>query len=156
MGCDEARREFLELISRMMGGAAIAAVVVPAAGGCEPSYLHPTDPTGGGSGNEAAFDAAQLPTVGAIVATSSTGPDGFSILLARTGQTEYMAMSMRCTHQSCSVRDTLSNDGRIVCPCHGSKFAIDGAVVQGPANEPLKRYPTRYDDATNRVIVTIA
>jgi Rieske Fe-S protein len=24
------------------------------------------------------------------------------------------------------------------CPCHGSRFAIDGSALQGPANRPLE------------------
>jgi Rieske Fe-S protein len=48
----------------------------------------------------------------------------------------YHAFSAVCTHQSCLV--SAVNQGRIVCRCHGSQFAIeDGAVLVGPAQEPL-------------------
>ena len=29
-------------------------------------------------------------------------------------------------------------DGTIDCPCHGSKFNLDGTVANGPAQEPLE------------------
>ena len=28
-----------------------------------------------------------------------------------------------------------------VCPAHGSKFALTGAVINGPAQAPLQKYP---------------
>jgi Rieske Fe-S protein len=48
------------------------------------------------------------------------------------------AVSARCTHLGCTV---LFNDAERAweCPCHGSRFAVDGAVLQGPANRPLER-----------------
>jgi cytochrome b6-f complex iron-sulfur subunit len=45
------------------------------------------------------------------------------------------AMSAVCTHLGCTVRH-VENEG-FVCPCHGSRFALDGRVVEGPAPAPL-------------------
>ncbi len=48
------------------------------------------------------------------------------------------ALSARCTHLGCLVH---FNDAERAweCPCHGSRFAVDGSVIQGPANRPLER-----------------
>jgi glycine/D-amino acid oxidase-like deaminating enzyme/nitrite reductase/ring-hydroxylating ferredoxin subunit len=48
------------------------------------------------------------------------------------------ALSARCTHLGCIVH---FNDAERAweCPCHGSRFGVDGSVIQGPANEPLQR-----------------
>ena len=51
------------------------------------------------------------------------------------------AVSPTCTHLGCQVnfnRAERSWD----CPCHGSRFAVDGTVLQGPAVHRLEAKPT--------------
>jgi cytochrome b6-f complex iron-sulfur subunit len=46
------------------------------------------------------------------------------------------ALSAVCTHLGCITR-FLSDQNVIACPCHGSRFDLEGNVVQGPAPRPL-------------------
>ena len=48
------------------------------------------------------------------------------------------AVSLRCTHLGCLVTFN-SAERSWDCPCHGSRFDVDGAVLAGPASKPLER-----------------
>jgi len=50
----------------------------------------------------------------------------------------FFAMTAVCTHLGCLTRYEAEHNV-IFCPCHGSRFATDGAVVNGPAPQPLPR-----------------
>ena len=60
-------------------------------------------------------------------------PAGRSVAVYKDGS-QVFAVSMVCTHLGCLVKATESG---FDCPCHGSKFAKDGAVLKGPAPKGL-------------------
>lgn len=51
----------------------------------------------------------------------------------------FKGFSSVCTHAGCNVNAI--TDGKIVCPCHGSEFNLDGSVAKGPAKTPLEAKP---------------
>ncbi len=61
---------------------------------------------------------------------------GESLAAYRDEAGELHTMSARCTHLGCIV-EWSATDKTFDCPCHGSRFAPDGAVVAGPATRPL-------------------
>jgi Rieske Fe-S protein len=48
------------------------------------------------------------------------------------------AVSIGCTHLGCVLRFNAA-ERSWDCPCHGSRFAVDGSVLEGPAVAPLDR-----------------
>jgi 3-phenylpropionate/trans-cinnamate dioxygenase ferredoxin reductase subunit len=55
---------------------------------------------------------------------------------------ELHLLSPVCTHLRCIVSfDAETTEWH--CPCHGSRFTIDGDVVKGPAKRPLPRAEPR-------------
>jgi len=62
------------------------------------------------------------------------------------------ALSTICTHQGCDAAVTTGNI--IECPCHGSRYASDGTVINGPATQPLARLVASYDQQTDELTIT--
>jgi len=79
------------------------------------------------------------PAAKAIAKTSDV-PVGSGVIVGEVVVTQpsagvFKGLSAKCTHKGCTV-DKVA-DGTIDCPCHGSKFNLDGTVANGPAQEPL-------------------
>jgi cytochrome b6-f complex iron-sulfur subunit len=63
------------------------------------------------------------------------------------------ALSAVCTHLGCITR-YVSDESAIACPCHGSRFDLEGNVTHGPAPRPLPWLEVRLDDKGNLVVDT--
>jgi cytochrome b6-f complex iron-sulfur subunit len=61
-----------------------------------------------------------------------------------------IALSTICTHAGCEVR-VLPN--AFECPCHGSAYAADGIVEDGPAPRPLQRFAVI--DTPEQIIIRV-
>jgi glycine/D-amino acid oxidase-like deaminating enzyme/nitrite reductase/ring-hydroxylating ferredoxin subunit len=48
------------------------------------------------------------------------------------------AVSLRCTHMGCLLHFNAAETSWD-CPCHGSRFDVDGAVLEGPATQALAK-----------------
>jgi len=59
--------------------------------------------------------------------------------------------SSRCTHLGCKI-NKLEN-GKLICPCHGSQFDPHGKVLKGPAAASLKKLKYKTDPKTKEIIV---
>ncbi|MER6677205.1 FAD-dependent oxidoreductase [Streptomyces sp. NPDC000983] len=73
------------------------------------------------------------PGDGAVV---RVGAGGCAVHRDEDGQLH--AVSATCTHLGCVVAFNRAEKAW-ECPCHGSRFAPDGEVLQGPAVRPLKK-----------------
>src|ERR1700674_559572 len=51
----------------------------------------------------------------------------------------FYAVSAVCTHLGCITQWKPDAD-MIACPCHGSKFKVDGTKIEGPAPRPLPHF----------------
>jgi Rieske Fe-S protein len=72
------------------------------------------------------------------------------VIVTRAGG-EVRAFSARCTHLGCLI-DRSAHD-LLVCPCHGSRFRLDGTVANGPALRPLAPLAHEIDPVTGSLVV---
>jgi cytochrome b6-f complex iron-sulfur subunit len=115
---------------------AISSSSLAVLGACAPSVVR--------SGKrEKIADLSSLKSDGASVQFKYDNVQAVLVRSAKTLRTTefssvaLVAFSMTCPHLGCVVNKPEAS-GQTVCACHGSRFAADGSVIDGPANKPLE------------------
>jgi menaquinol-cytochrome c reductase iron-sulfur subunit len=67
-----------------------------------------------------------------------------SVWLSREGE-RVRALSSECPHLGCSI-DLAGGGESFGCPCHTSRFALDGKAESGPSPRGMDPLPTRVVD----------
>ena len=75
-----------------------------------------------------------------VIAKTSDVPVGSGVIINDIVITQpsagvFKGLSSTCTHQGCTVSEVAGET--INCPCHGSKYNLDGSVAKGPAPRAL-------------------
>jgi cytochrome b6-f complex iron-sulfur subunit len=141
------RRTFLGWIG--VGWVATSLPVAIAACSDNNNASEPTKSNETGTKSGAASDFTSVGTVaelkqnGQILKEQS--PVGPVLVAGNPSNTkELFAVNPTCTHKGCTV-EWKADKKDFACPCHGSKFAANGAVTAGPATSPLKTYQVKVE-----------
>ena len=101
-----------------------------------------------------AGDVSQLtPGVPVEMSFDESRLDGWKLSTAKKtawvvkepGTNRVVAFGPQCTHLGCAYHWEMEQ-GKFMCPCHGSYFSIEGKVLDGPAPRPLDRYVTKIEN----------
>ena len=142
------RRRFLSRVSLALGGVASAVVGVPIIAYLLSPLLEaaPNDWRDVGLVEnfrvgetvEVAYDdPSPLPWAGQTARTA--------VWLRRTGDTDFTAFSINCTHLGCPVNWRPTAE-LFLCPCHGGVYYADGTVAGGPPPRALTQLAVRITD----------
>lgn len=132
------RRDFLKLASQgllvLSGllGLGMAARFL----GYQSELLPPTEFDLGPATNYPVGSRTPIPNVPALLIHTETG---------------FSALSLACTHLGCTLEQT---EAGFTCPCHGSRFDVDGNVTHNPATKALPSLHVEQDKQGHIVLST--
>ena len=69
----------------------------------------------------------------------------FPIVLYRFSDADFSALLLQCPHQGMELN---VNGDLLSCSAHGSEFNNKGEIIQGPAEQSLKKYQVTSDNET--------
>jgi Rieske Fe-S protein len=107
-------------------------------------------------GEAVKFDAPKSPNAAFIMADgggdNAAGDLAFGGFACKDLQGKTHVFAINCSHLGCPIglnADAKSFD----CPCHGSRFHLDGTVLHGPAADPLSDLTWKAGDDPKTIVV---
>jgi Rieske Fe-S protein len=139
------RRQVITAAAGLAAGGAVAGC----AGSPPPPPGPPTEapadspvahPTAAGSAGTELGPASDVPVGGGTVFES------LEVVVTQPTAGRFVGLTAVCTHTGCIVDKVV--DGLIECPCHGSRYRLDGTVAGGPAPRALPARPVTVVDGS--------
>src|SRR5690349_4076705 len=117
---------------------AAAASCAPLAAGVVQGCARRIDPArslavGAPVDGDVTLTAAQAPELSRAGGAVLMHPSGQGSFLVVNGGSGVFALRAECPHEGCLLT-WVPEDRQAECPCHGSRFASDGTVLNPPAN----------------------
>lgn len=75
----------------------------------------------------------------------------YPILLIKTSESSFVALSTECMHLGCQVR---MQHTVLRCPCHGSVYDLNGGVLNGPTERSLNSFPVKIHGSQVEILVS--
>ncbi len=141
------RRQVIAVAAGLAAGGAVAGCAPPPPP--SPPPAPPTDapadsqvaqPTASGSAGTKLGPASGVPVGGGTVFES------LEVVVTQPTPGRFVGLTAVCTHTGCIVDKVV--DGLIECPCHGSRYRLDGTVAGGPAPRALPARPVTVVDGS--------
>ena|SRR5215831_89931 len=100
------------------------------------------------NGDAVKFDAPKTPNSAFIMADgggdNAAGDLAFGGFAVKDDQGKVRVLAINCSHLGCSIALNQAEQS-FDCPCHGSRFHLDGTVLRGPAAAPLSNLSWEQD-----------
>ncbi len=127
------RREFVKLLVSALGLTAVASLVYPMV-----RFLAPA--AGSTQAKQLTLKKSEIPLGDA----KEIAYGGTPVMVINRPDKGFIALSRVCTHLGCLV-DYNKAQNRIICPCHGAQFDLEGNVLSGPPPKPLQKLAVKVE-----------
>ena len=147
------RRRVIAAAAGLAAGGAVA--------GCSGSPAQTPPPPQTGPPTDAQAGSAAAPPTAAGSTGTELGPasdvpvgggtvfESLEVVVTQPVAGRFVGLTAVCTHTGCIVDKVV--DGLIECPCHGSRYRLDGTVARGPAPRALPARPVTVVDGSLRL-----